>query len=72
MFKSKLSTLIDEAVQKCIDTGAGIARYEKDGTILAVGAQWAENEKDIEITIFENCVIRFSFTEDAESYLLGI
>ena len=63
IFKSKISSLIDEAVQDCILYGRGKARVYKDGVTVDVEAEWEENETDIEITVFENCVIRFQFSE---------
>lgn len=64
MFKSKIASLIDNAVQDCITFGSGKARHYDNGTAIDVEAVWAESETEIEITIFENCAIRFSFTEE--------
>lgn len=63
MFNSKLSSLINDAVMDCLAFGRGTARYYANGTTVDVEAEWAGNETDIEITIFENCAIRFTFTE---------
>lgn len=63
MFESKFSSLIDDAVMDCIAYGRGTASHHTNGTTVEVIAEWAENEADIEITIRENCVVRFTFTE---------
>ena len=63
MFQSKLSALIDDAVMDCIAYGRGTASHVSNGTTVDVVAEWAENEADIEITIKENHIIRFTFTE---------
>jgi hypothetical protein len=63
MFTSKLSSLIDDAVMDCITFGRGTASRHTNGTTVEVIAEWAENETDIEITIRENFIIRFTFTE---------
>ena len=63
MFESKLSSLIDDAVMDCIAYGRGTACLVINGTMIDVIADWAENETDIEITIKENQIIRFTFTE---------
>lgn len=63
MFNSKLSALIDDAVMDCIAYGSGTATLCTGGTTVQVVAEWAENEADIEITIKENHITRFTFTE---------
>ena len=63
MFQSKLSSLIDDAVMDCIAYGRGTASHHTNGTTAEVFAEWAENETDIEITIKENSIVRFTFTE---------
>lgn len=63
MFESKLSSLIDDAVMDCIAYGRGTASHYTNGTTVEVVADWAENEIDIEITIKENHIVRFTFTE---------
>lgn len=63
MFQSKLSSLIDDAVMDCIAYGRGAATLYKGGTTVEVIADWAENETDIEITIKENSIVRFTFVE---------
>ena len=63
MFQSKFAELINDAVMDCIAYGKGKARIIQDGVTIDVEAEWAGNEADIEITIFENCIIRFTFTE---------
>lgn len=63
MFTSKLSSLIDDAVMDCFTFGRGTATHHANGTTVEVIAEWAENETDIEITIRENFIIRFTFTE---------
>lgn len=45
MYNSKLSQLIDQAINDCITYGAGKA----DGDGLAISANWSQNEKDIEV-----------------------
>ena len=64
-YKHKLAILIDEAVSDCITYGTGKARhYDKStGLTTDVEAEWMENETDIEVTVFENCVIRFQFSD---------
>lgn len=63
MFTSKLSSLIDDAVMDCIAYGRGTANYHTNGTNVEIVAEWAENETDIEITIRENGIVRYSFAE---------
>lgn len=63
MFKFKFSSLIDDAVMDCLTYGRGAASHVYNGTTVDVIAEWAENEADIEITIKENSIIRFTFTE---------
>ena len=63
MFQSKLSSLINDAVLDCMTFGRGTASHHANGTTLDVIADWAENETDIEITIKENYIVRFTFTE---------
>ena len=63
MFKLKLSSMIDDAVMDCLTFGRGTASHVANGTTLDVVAEWAENEADIEITVKENHVVRFAFTE---------
>lgn len=63
MFKSKLYTLIEDAVMDCLAFGRGTASHHANGTTVDVIAEWAENEADIEITIKENYIVRFTFTE---------
>lgn len=63
MFQSKLSALIDDAVMDCLAFGRGTASHVSNGTTVEVIAEWAENETDIEITITENYIVRFTFTE---------
>ena len=64
MFQPKLSALIDDAVTDCLAFGSGRASLSQGGTTLDVYAEWAENETDIEITVKENHIIRFTFTEN--------
>ena len=63
MFQSTLSALIDDAVMDCLAYGCGRASINTNGTMIDVVANWAENEADIEITIKENHIVRFTFTE---------
>lgn len=63
MFKSKLSSLIEDAVMDCIAYGRGTVTYRTNGTTVTITAEWAENETDIEITICENNIVRYSFAE---------
>ena len=63
MFQSKLSTLIDDAVTDCLAYGRGTASHHTNGTTVDVITEWAENETDIEITVKENHIVRFTFTE---------
>ena len=63
MFTSKLSSLIDDAVMDCIAYGSGTSNLHTNGTTDSITAEWAENETDIEITIQENSIVRFTFTE---------
>ena len=63
MYNSKLASLIDDAVQECITYGCGRAISRNGRYFLDVAADWAENETDIEITVQENGIICFTFTE---------
>lgn len=63
MFTSKLSSLIDDAVMDCMTFGRGTANLCTGSTTVQVIAEWAENEADIEITVKENHIVRFTFTE---------
>ena len=63
MFQSKISSLIDEAVMECLALGRGSVSHHINGTTIDVIVDWAENETDIEITVKENHIIRFTFTE---------
>lgn len=62
--KTNLAQLIEEAFEECITYGRGLA-YDTTQKIKIV-AEWAENEEDIEITIFENRIVRFTYTEKVE------
>lgn len=63
MYNSKLASMIQEAVNDCIQYGIGhVKDYGK--TCVIVSADWAMNETDIEITVTENGIIRFTFTEE--------
>ena len=64
MYNSKLASLIDDAVQECITYGCGRANSCNGRYTLEVGADWAMNETDIEITVLENGIILFTFTEE--------
>lgn len=59
--KSNLAQMIEESVEECFTYGRGLA-YDTAQKIKIV-AEWAENEEDIEITVFENRIIRFTYTE---------
>lgn len=60
MYTTELATLINEAVNDCILYGSGWrGRWTID-----IYAEWAENETDIVITVKENRIIRFTFTEE--------
>ena len=63
MFQSKLSSLIDDAVTDCLAFGRGRAIIGTASHFVEIEAEWAENEADIEITIKENHIVRFNFTE---------
>ncbi len=63
MFTPKLSALIDDAVTDCLAYGSGRAVLTKGRCTISIYAEWCENETDIEITIKENDIIRFSYTE---------
>ena len=63
MFQSKFSAFIDDAVTDCMAYGRGTASHVSNGTTVEVIAEWAENEADIEITIKENSIVRFTFIE---------
>ena len=63
MYNSKLASLIEDAVHDCITYGCGRASYGDRRYYIDVDAFWEENETDIEITVRENGVIRFTFTE---------
>lgn len=64
MYNSKLASLIDDAVYECITYGCGHVISCNGRNTLEVGADWAENETDIEITVTENGIFRFTFTEE--------
>lgn len=63
MFQSKFASLIDDAVMDCLTFGRGSASHHANGTAVDVIVEWAENETDIEITVKENYIVRFTFTE---------
>lgn len=62
--KTNLAKLIEEAVDECITYGRGLA-YDTPNKVKIV-AEWAENEEDIEITILENRIVRFTYTEKVD------
>jgi hypothetical protein len=62
--KSNLARMIEEAVNDCIAYGSG--RSRDIPTDIDVEATWAENEKDVEVTIFEHCAIRLTYIEHVE------
>lgn len=59
--KTNLAQMIEEAVEECCTYGRGLA-YDTAKKIKIV-AEWAENEEDIEITVFENRIVRFTYAE---------
>ena len=63
MLWTKFTALIDDAIMDCFSYGRGRAEIRKNGTTISIIAEWAENETDIEITIKENDIVRFTFTE---------
>ena len=63
MFQSKFAELINDAAMDCLTFGRGSAIHHTNGTTIEVNAEWAENETDIEITVKENYIVRFTFTE---------
>ena len=63
MFNTIFSGMIDEAVQDCIDYGSGQASRKIGGASFKAVANWAENEKDIEVAVYEGCILRLTFTE---------
>jgi hypothetical protein len=63
MYQSKLASLIDEAVQDCITYGYGKATQHVNGVDLKILALWADTEEHIEVAIYENQVLRFSYFE---------
>lgn len=63
MFQPKLSSMIDDAATDCLAFGRGTASIHTNGTTVDVIAEWAENETDIEVTIKENHIVRYSFAE---------
>lgn len=58
-YKSVLARLIDEAIDNCIASGSGVA---KSGEYRVV-ADWAYNETDIDLNIYEGRNLIGSFTE---------
>ena len=63
MYQSKLASLIEEAVQDCITYGNGKANQHVNGVDLKILALWADTEEHIEVAIYENQVLRFSYFE---------
>lgn len=63
MYNSTFSSMIDNAVQDCIDYGSGQASCKIGGAAFKAVAVWAENEQDIEVAVHEGCVLRITFTE---------
>ncbi len=59
--RTKLAQLIEQAVEDCIIYGRG--QCADPVNRIEVTAEWAENEEDIEITVSENFVVRFTYTE---------
>ncbi len=65
MYNSKLASLIQDAVQGCLTFGCERISYlDSRGNWITVAADWEMNETDIEITVQENGIIRFTFTEE--------
>ena len=63
MYKSKLAAMIDQAVQDCITCGSGKETQKMNGETVTIVANWADNEKDIEIGLFTGCMLRGCFME---------
>lgn len=63
MYQSKLANLIDEALQDCITYGNGKASQHVNGVDLEILALWDDTEERIEVAIYENQVLRFSYFE---------
>lgn len=63
MFESKFCELINETIQDCIDYGRGQKSDIINGAEMQVTADWADNEKDIEVAVYENRILRISFME---------
>ena len=59
--KTNLAQLIEEAFDECVTYGVGHVCDPRNR--ITVAADWAENEEDIEITILENGIVRFTYTE---------
>ena len=65
MYRYKFASLIDDAVLDCLAYGSGKARHSDPatGVTIEVRADWMENETDIQITVLENSIVRFQFTD---------
>ena len=68
MYNSTLARIIDEAINDCITygSGQGIAHMETGGGrvgTVSVVTSWADDEESIEVAIYENQVLRFSYIE---------
>lgn len=62
--KTNLAKLIEKAVDECVAYGEGLARdISNPASLVSIFAEWAENEEDIEITVLENNIVRFTYTE---------
>ncbi len=59
--QTRLSRMIDEAVNDCVAYGAG--RRVDPGMNITVTAEWAVDKLEIEITILERRIVRLAWTE---------
>ncbi len=61
MYNSRLAQIINDAVNDCITYGSGTVKSADSG--IQVTAEWADNETDIEVTVMERGIVRFTWTE---------
>ena len=62
--RTKLAQMIEEAVEDCITFGRG--RSYDESSKFEVVAEWTEGEDEIEITVKESYIIRFTYTEKVD------
>lgn len=68
MFNSTFASLVDQAVNDCITFGHGreVRHLDTESfktSNVAVVANWTDDEESIEVAVYENQVLRFSYIE---------